>query len=141
MAWLRAVPDPPEPKGSAKPPPPDRRSRMTRMTDSGINPPMPPVLAGHRFLAWLYDAGPGMQTGQGLVPLSNAEIRDWQHCNDLRLTRLEAQTLRELSQAFVAELNSASDRTRPAPYRVEEIDMTKAKQQAAQSMRDSLRAM
>jgi len=82
-----------------------------------------------------------MQTGQGLVPLSNAEIRDWQHCNGLRLTRLEAQTLRELSQAFVAELNSASDRTRPAPYRVEEIDMTKAKQRAAQSMRDSLRAM
>lgn len=114
---------------------------MTRMTDSGINPPMPPVLAGHRFLAWLYDAGPGLHTGQGLVPLSNAEIREWQQVSGLRLTRMEAQTLRELSQAFVGELNSASDRKRPAPYRVDEIDTAKAKQRAAQSMRDALRAM
>jgi len=141
MAWLRAVPDPREPKQGEKPPPPDRLSRLQRMTDDGIEPPMPPVLAGHRFLNWLFDAGPGMHTGQGLVPLSSAEIRAWQQANGLRLTRQEAQTLRELSQAFVGELNSASDRTRPAPYRVEEIDMTKAKQQAAQSMRDTLRAM
>jgi len=114
---------------------------MRRLTDSGIEPPMPPVLAGHRFLNWLYDAGPGIPTGQGLVPLSNAEIRAWQQSNGLSLTRLEAQTLRELSQAFVDELINASDRKRPAPYRVDEIDKTKAKQQAAQSMRDTLRAM
>lgn len=141
LAWLRAVPDPPESK-SGKAPPIDKRNRLKRMQESGNEPKMPPILAGRRFLDWLFDIGPSTPTGQGVIPLSHSEIRAWQQCSGVQMTRIEAQTLRELSASFVDELISATDPKRPAPYVTDAAAASeKAKQTAAEAMRKAMRAM
>lgn len=118
LAWLHAVPE-----GSKK-------SRLTEFKDSSGDDStflQFPELDGAGYLvALLQEAGLIMSNGMGAIPLTWQEIESWLRVTELQLTVWEKLTIREMSEAYAAELASATDKHRPQPYTapVEAVDRT-----------------
>ena len=88
---------------------------------------------------YLWDAGPCMTGGMGKSPLTHSEIKAWQDNTGIELTAWEAQTLRRLSNAFVAESEDAKAPDCPAPWssvitEISRTDVGRKVQNAFQSL-------
>lgn len=81
--------------------------------------------AGYLF-EYLWEAGLMSSNGMGPVSLSWLEIDAWCNRTGATPSTWELLTIKALSEAYVAELNKASEKDRPAPYtpvvEVEEVD-------------------
>lgn len=108
LGWLHAVP-----QGSKK-------SRMVAFKESADDDSVFlqfPDLEGAAYLVTLvHEAGTMQSNGMGAVPLSWQEIDAWLNVTELRLTIWEKLTIREMSEAYVAEFVKASDKHAVAPY-------------------------
>lgn len=119
MAWLHAVPKPPEGSrraqiaGQAHP-----LSRLDQMKRNGVEPKMPPNPLPH-LINWLIEIGITESSGMGPLPLSWREIRAWQNSVHVRLAPWEARLLRHLSVAYIAQGRKAESENCPAPWRTE----------------------
>lgn len=107
MAWLNATPE-----GS-------KRSRHKSFMDLDENSSflkLPNLEGADYIISMLYEAGLFSSNGMGAVSLPWVEIDAWLHRTGLELSTWEILTIKELSDAYVAELNQASAKDRPAPY-------------------------
>lgn len=109
-AWLAARP------GKGK----DRRSRAEIFQadeDAGRDRPeldLPPADFGGQLVDHLFDVGPSA-AGEALT---FQEIAAWSAATGIALDAWEASTLKLLSCAYLAELDAASDPSRPPPASV-----------------------
>jgi hypothetical protein len=108
LAWLHAVPE-----GSKK-------SRLTAFRNSADDEStflQFPDLDGAGYLVALFqEAGLMLSNGMGPVPLSWQEIEAWLRTTELQLSIWEKLTIREMSEAYVAELHKSADKHAVAPY-------------------------
>lgn len=111
LAWLHATPE-----GSKK-------SRLTYFTEKeekdGESSPFlqfPELDDAAYLVPMLREAGLMSSSGMGVVPLSWQEIESWLRCTELQVTIWEKLTIREMSEAYVAEFNKASTKDAAAPY-------------------------
>lgn len=113
MAWLNSVPRERHSGHAA-----DERTRGQRMrADDGLQrAPLPPIEAGAYLHGYLFDAGPTGHGAAGPVPLGYADIEAWARLTATPLAPWEAQTLRELSRAYVAELRAGEDPASAPPW-------------------------
>jgi hypothetical protein len=115
MAWLHAVPKPPEGSKRAKSESASRLSRIDRMKKDGIAPAMPPCPAPH-IIARLIEIGITENSGMGPAPLSWREIQAWQQNVSVRLAPWEARLIRSLSLTYLGQLGRAESESCPAPW-------------------------
>ena len=119
MAWLGAVPKPPEGSKRAKANAPvSTLTRLDRMKKDRIEPQMPPNPAPH-IIARLTEIGLTESNGMGASPLSWREIEAWQRNTHVRLAPWEARLMRHLSLEYVGESRRAESENCPAPFRAE----------------------
>lgn len=124
MAWLQAVPKPPEgSKRATLRQAQGKRvgaelSRIDRMKKDGIDPQMPPNPMPH-IITRLIEIGITESTGMGPSPLSWGEIGEWQRLTGVQLAPWETRMLRQLSIAYLAESRKAESENCPAPFRGE----------------------
>lgn len=118
MAWLNAVPKPPEGSKRAKAAIAPTLSRLDQMKRDKVEPAMPPNPAPHIILR-LTEIGLTETNGMGPSPLSWREIEAWQRVTGVHIAPWEARLIRQLSIAYIAEGRRAESENAPAPWRAE----------------------
>jgi hypothetical protein len=119
MAWLHAVPKPPE--GSRRAKHGDQAARISRLDSlkkDKVPPPLPPNPVPH-IMERLIEIGLTEATGTGSAPLSWRELSAWQANTGVTLAAWEARLLRKLSVAYLSESRRAEDENCPPPWRAE----------------------
>lgn len=86
-----------------------------------------PLLEEEKYLIDLWEeAGAVETTGMGITKLSWQEIESWLNIRKLKgeapLTAWEIETVRKLSEEYVAEYFAATDKTRKPPYEFESLE-------------------
>ena len=118
LAWLNATPE-----GSKK-------SRRESYSEGGDGSPfliLPELDSAEYLVQYWHEAGTVGQGAAGPIALSWQEIRAWRQENQYTLSLFEIAAIRRLSDEYVGEYYSASDKSRPAPYQgvtLEDIDRT-----------------
>lgn len=118
VAWLTAA------QSDAKDKP--LGSRLEAIKDDGGQAEYPPSPLCEYMAGYLWNAGPTMPGSTGNVPLSHGEIKAWQYNTGTELTAWEAQTLRHLSQEYLAQSQAAKEPDCPAPWTLEINDEARA---------------
>ena len=119
MAWLHAVPKPPEGSRRAKESGQAAKlSRLDRLKKDGATPRMPPNPMPH-IIQWFNEIGVTEAAGMGLGPLSWQAIDAWVSRTCIDLSPWEARLMRKLSLAYVAESRRAESENCPAPWHSE----------------------
>lgn len=93
----------------------DAKTRARRIEDNGGTPLLPEVDAAYMVGHW-YAVGQVMPTGQGVLPLSAAELRAWQQGRQADLAPWEFQTLLDMSRAYVGQLHESEKPECPPPF-------------------------
>lgn len=76
-----------------------------------------PELEGCEYMVHLfYEAGMSNKTGMSVTPLSWLEIDAWKRLTQRELDLWEILTIMSMSEAYVNEYHSATDKSRSAPY-------------------------
>lgn len=108
MAWLHAVPE-----GSKK-------SRLASYREQDEDSPflkLPDIDETAEYLINLWqEAGLVSTSGTGIIPLTWVDINAWLSVTELTLPVHDKLVIKQLSEAYAAEYNAASDKDRPAPY-------------------------
>jgi len=108
LAWLQAIPE-----GSKK-------SRLASFKEASDDDSsfleFPDIDDAEYMIPLLHEAGLMSSNGMGLVPLSWQEIESWLQTTELELSVWEKLTIKEMSEAYVAEFNKATARDASAPY-------------------------
>lgn len=116
MAWLHAVPQPPEGSSRAKAGKRNTVSRLDQMKANGVRPQMPPnPMPG--IIARFIEIGITGAGGMGPRPLTWLEIDAWSHGTAVELSPWEFRLIRHLSIAYLGELGKAESENHPAPWR------------------------
>lgn len=113
LAWLHAVPKEAE------------KSRQTTFQE--FNPSLiefPSVDGLETVVGHFHESGRASYTGMGITPLTWLEMASWASTTNLSLPTWEVLVIREMSLAYVAEYNQASDPLQPAPYKTEEATIS-----------------
>lgn len=119
MAWLHAVPKPPDGSRRAKNAHGGTGiSRYDQAKKDKIVPAMPPNPAPH-IVARLLEIGITQPTGMGPAPLSWGEIAAWQRLTRIALAPWESRLMRQLSIDYIGELSRAESENCPPPWRTE----------------------
>ena len=107
QAWLGTAPD--KRDGEKIDPLP----RVQTLTPGEIRFPPNPA---EYLTCWLFDIGPAVPGGFGVVAIGWRDLAGWQEITGIELRPWEARILRELSHAFVAQSREARKRDCPVPY-------------------------
>jgi hypothetical protein len=91
-------------------------TRLARYRKDGVAPQMPPPGAAGYLADILWEIGPTLALGMGEGPVTQSEIRAWQHNMDVQLQPWEVQLLRRLSQEYLAQAHQATDPGCKPPY-------------------------
>jgi hypothetical protein len=118
MAFLHAVPKPPEGSRRAKLADQTNISRLDRLKKDGATVQMPPNPLPH-VVDRLVEMGLTEAAGMGLAPLSWLTIDAWQRTTGVELAPWEARLIRRLSLAYLAESRRAESETCTPPWRAE----------------------
>lgn len=114
LAWLNAVPVPPEgSKRAARQA--SKLSRLEKMKRDKIDPPMPPKPLPH-IIDRLVEMGISEAAGMGVVPLGWPTIDAWCVRTGVDLSPWESRLIRRLSAAYVAEGRRAESETAAPPW-------------------------
>lgn len=107
LAWLHAVPE-----GSKK----SRLAAFKEQGDDSSFLKFPDIDGAEYMVALLQEAGLVSATGMGVIPITWQEIEAWLNTTELDLSVWEKLTIKEMSEAYVSEFNSASAKDAAAPY-------------------------
>lgn len=108
LAWLHAVPE-----GSKK----SRLVAFKETSDDESTFLQFPELDGAEYMVALFrEAGTVLSNGMGAIPLTWQEITAWLDATELELSVWEKLTIREMSEAYAAELQAATAKHAVAPY-------------------------
>lgn len=137
-AWLTAPVDEPRPKGAkAAGDPVSRQSRMRERKEKPLLPKNPaPYLA-----AWLFEIGPAVTTGQGMIEIGWDTLRDWQQTMGVALKPWEARLLKRLSRDYVGQWYDSRKPDCPAPYAGTRADLASNRSRVGATVSDKLRAL
>lgn len=113
MAWLYAAPKALNDKALTGS---DKRNRLQRLEDMGLEPDLPPLGFGEYLLPHLFEAGPVSVEGMGPITLAHADLGWYQINMGVSFNPWEIRTLRGLSGAWLAESREAEQESRPPPY-------------------------
>ncbi len=75
-----------------------------------------PEADGLHLVEYLWEIGPTVPAGMGAAPIAHSEIAAWQANTGIPLDAWEARLLRDLSLAYLAESNRATDHGAPPPW-------------------------
>ncbi|WP_267386539.1 hypothetical protein [Sphingomonas sp. GC_Shp_3] len=118
MAWLNAVPKPPDGSKRAQRGEADKISRGDRLKKDGLPRPMPPNPLSV-VIERLVEIGLFEVAGMGAAPLSWATLEAWQRVSSVELSPWECRLIRHLSVEYLAEGRRAEAETCPPPWRAE----------------------
>ena len=122
MAWLQAVPKPPDGSRRAKGFDTAKAiSRFDQLKRDNIVPPMPSNPLPH-MITRLIEIGLTETTGMGPAPLSWSAIAAWQAVTGVPLAAWEARLIRNLSVAYIGESRRAESENCPPPWRAPVTD-------------------
>lgn len=117
LAWLNAVPRPPErSKRAEKQLDTPQISRLEQLKKKKLPAPMPPNPAPH-IVGWLLELGITQAAGMGAAPLSWTEIDAWCRRTCLDLGPWESRLLRRLSVEYLGESRRAEAEACPPPWK------------------------
>lgn len=137
-AWYAAVPERAQ-NDRSKTPALSRLAQLRKnLANPQFEPDMPPVDAGLQLLAYFFEIGPTVASGMGAGPINHAEILAWQQNVGIELSSWEARSLRRLSRVYLQELNEATDRRRPEPWKQARATQNAA---AVAATREAMRAL
>ena len=85
------------------------------MRKKGIKPAIPENPAPY-LAEWLFEIGPGISTGQGLIEIGWDTLSDWQRNVGVELLPWEARLLKALSRDYVSQWYESRKPDCPAPY-------------------------
>lgn len=85
------------------------------MRKKGIKPAIPENPAPY-LTDWLFELGPGVSTGNGLVEIGWDTLSDWQHSVGIELLPWEAKLLKSLSRDYVSQWYDSRKPDCPAPF-------------------------
>lgn len=119
LGWLHAVPEG------------QKKSRMTTMRSANEDQPglqLPELGDAAYLIGMLHEAGLMSSHGMGALPLSWQEIEAWLRVTESEPELWERMLVRELSEAYVSELNQATEKNRVSPWTppVEEVETVRA---------------
>jgi hypothetical protein len=99
-------------------------SQQTRQkTLEGSGEIVYPELEGaEHIVEYLYEVGPVLHNGDGVIPITWTELSNWSKSVGLALTAWEYQTIRGLSVLFAQEASLSKDPKRIAPWNNGRID-------------------
>jgi len=89
------------------------------MKDEDYQPDMPPIDAEY-IVGYLFDVGPGVNTGMGDVPLRSEHLIAWQEETGILLQPWQAGFLRGLSREYLSQAQKSEKIDCPPPYGFEE---------------------
>lgn len=107
LAWLNASPE-----GSKK----SRLEAFKARGDDSSFLEFPKIEGAEYMVALFQEAGVMQSNGMGVIPLTWQEIESWLRTTELDLSVWEKLTIREMSEAYVAEFTKASAKDAPAPF-------------------------
>lgn len=117
MGWLHAIPE-----GRRK-----SRAKALQEADAESNTlVLPDIGDGAYVIGMLQEAGLASSSGMGPTPLTWQEIEAWQRVTDSKPSLWDRLMIKELSEAYVAELTQATDLNRPDPYVHVDIEIERA---------------
>lgn len=137
MAWLHAVPRPPEgsrraeiaAKGDQEP----KLSRLDRLKKDGVQPELPPNPLPH-VVNRLIEISLAEAAGMGIGPVSWLMIHAWQQVTGIELGPWEGRIIRRLSLAYVAEGRKAESENCPPPFHTQVTEREKVTELATLQM-------
>jgi hypothetical protein len=89
---------------------------MQTLQRQGAEPALPDPGPAAYLASYLWEIGPVLPTGMGAAPITHSELASWQSNTGCELNAWEAQTLRELSKAWLNQQHESQDPTAPAPW-------------------------
>ena len=84
--------------------------------DEDYQPDMPPIDAEF-IVGFLFDVGPGVNTGMGDVPLRSEHLIAWQEETGILLQPWQAGFLRRLSREYLSQAQKSEKPDCPPPYK------------------------
>jgi hypothetical protein len=79
---------------------------------------LPEIEDAEYVIDLLFEIGPVMHSGGGVVPLTFTEMQSWSLITGVFLTAWEALTIRRLSVEFARESTLSKNPERPAPWSI-----------------------
>jgi hypothetical protein len=131
LAWLQATPE-----GATN----SRLKSFAALDENSSFLEMPNVDGADYLISLLNEAGLFESNGMGAVPLSWTELHSWLRCTELSLSNWEILSLKQMSEAYVGELNQADKKDRPAPYTPEIEEDTLDRVAVAKRLRNALQS-
>lgn len=95
---------------------------------------LPELGEGAYLMQMLHEAGLMSSSGMGVVPLSWQEIEAWLRVTESQPELWERMLVRELSEAYVSELNQATERNRPDPYTPPTVEIEVARERVVSGL-------
>ena len=91
-------------------------SRLQTLRQNDAQPDMPEAGAAQYLLAYLFDAGPLVNSANGSAALSWQDLSAWQIGTGVELQAWESRAIRKLSQVYLRASIDAQAPDCPAPY-------------------------
>lgn len=88
---------------------------------------MPPIEWGEHLIAYLFECGPVLSTGMGVVPICDGDLLAWRENRGVALTPWESDMIVKMSRAYSNGLTQYADTAAMPPW-TPPIDEVKAKQ-------------
>lgn len=108
LGWLHS--SPPSAKGQK------RKTRFEQLY-SVDNPPEMPEVDSDLLIGYMHSCGWYSIGAAGVIPITWVELKAWAECTRRWVEPIEFEIMSEMSQAYVSELNAASeDKNLPPPY-------------------------
>lgn len=120
VAWLNTAPKH-EDKGNNKVEE-KQLTRLETLKDEGREPHYPHLESAQHVLNYLFEVGPTMSTGMGVISLTNGELQSWQSNACVRLRPWEARFICRLSKEYLSMTHEAEEIDCPAPCDVNTDD-------------------
>lgn len=109
------------------------------MVEKGESVELPPVDEAAMYLVgYLWDIGASMPVGMGTAPIDSQRLVLWQQETGIELQPWEAQGLRRLSRAYVAESAAAEEFECPPPWSA--VPTPELREQLARDLGAALRS-
>lgn len=110
------------------------------MRKKGIKPALPENPAPY-LTDWLFEIGPGVSSGNGLVEIGWNTLTEWQRIMGVELLPWEARILRQLSREYVGQWYDSRKPDCPAPYAGTKGQIAANRENVAHQVRAMFRAV
>lgn len=138
MAWLNTAPkaeDKHQNRVEERP-----LTRLQTLKEEDREPHYPHLECAQHVINYLFEVGPTMSTGMGVIPLTHQELQAWQRDMHIRLRPWEARFICRLSKVYLSMTHEAEEIDCPSPCDVNtETDREVVSKKVKNFMRDRIK--